>query len=92
MLSDTDAEKRDADAEEGEIGEEGDAAAVEVAEGCWGFWNRMEPPNIYENKLKNTFMKELKNSETRDLQKSVFPFQSHEPLYMCPHAPFSREM
>jgi hypothetical protein len=33
MLSDTDAEKRDADVEEGEIGEDADAAVEEVAEG-----------------------------------------------------------
>jgi hypothetical protein len=33
MLSDTDVEKRGADVEEGEIGEEGEAAAKEVAEG-----------------------------------------------------------
>jgi hypothetical protein len=33
MLSDTDVEKRGDDVEEGEIGEEGDAAAEEVAKG-----------------------------------------------------------
>jgi hypothetical protein len=33
MLSDTNVEKRGADVEEGEIGEEGDATAEEVAEG-----------------------------------------------------------
>jgi hypothetical protein len=33
MLSDTDAGKRDADVEEGEIGEDADAAIEEAAEG-----------------------------------------------------------
>jgi hypothetical protein len=33
MLSDTDVDKRGADVEEGEIGEEGDTAAQEVVEG-----------------------------------------------------------
>jgi hypothetical protein len=33
MLSDTDAGKRDADVEEGEIGEDADAAVEEAAEG-----------------------------------------------------------
>jgi hypothetical protein len=45
-------------------------------------------PNIYENKLKNTFVKELKNWEAKNLRKSVFLLQSHEPLYTCPSTPF----
>jgi hypothetical protein len=51
----------------------------------------MEPLNMYEKKLKNTFMKKFKNSETRNLRKSVFLLQSPEPLYTCPSVPFYRE-
>jgi hypothetical protein len=48
----------------------------------------MEPPNMYEKKLKNTSVKELNNSETRNLRKPVFLLQSHEPLYTCPRSLF----
>jgi hypothetical protein len=48
----------------------------------------MEPPNMYKKKLKNTFVKELKNSETRNLRKPVFLLKSYEPLYTSPRSPF----
>jgi hypothetical protein len=46
---------------------------------------------MYGKKLKNTFVKELKNSETRNLQKHVFLLKSHESLHMCSPIPFYRE-
>jgi hypothetical protein len=51
----------------------------------------MEPPNMYGKKLMNTFVKELENSETRNLRKHVFLLKRHEPLYTCPPVPLYRE-
>jgi hypothetical protein len=49
----------------------------------------MEPPNTSDERFKNKHKKQLKNPETRNLEKSVF--SSKEPVYTCPPTPFYRE-